>query len=163
MIFKADWRAGPSAGAREQGASTLVDPTKSPNPIDIAVGARVKATRVAKGISQANLAQRLRLTFQQVQKYERGANRISASKIVEIAQTLGVDPAVFFKGLGARGAEDIDFSFFSAPGITELLVAYRRLSPREQRALLRLAHELGDTEDESSDLAALDEVGKTSR
>ena len=56
------------------------DADRTPNPVDLHVGARVRMRRKQKGISQEALANRLKLTFQQVQKYERGANRISASR-----------------------------------------------------------------------------------
>jgi transcriptional regulator with XRE-family HTH domain len=72
---------------------------RSPNPIDVHVGARVRMRRKMKGISQEALAGKLKLTFQQVQKYERGTNRISASKLYEIARALDVTIAEFFEGL----------------------------------------------------------------
>ena len=62
--------------------------SKSPNPVDLHVGGRVRMRRKMLGISQERLAEALGLTFQQVQKYERGANRISASKLYEIARFL---------------------------------------------------------------------------
>lgn len=73
--------------------------TRSPNPIDLHVGARVRLRRRTLGLSQEQLAAALGLTFQQVQKYERGANRISASKLYETARTLRVAISFFFEGL----------------------------------------------------------------
>ena len=70
-----------------------------PHPVDTHVGGVLRDLRTARGLSQSDLAVRLGLSFQQVQKYERGANRISASKLFELAQILGEDPAVFFAGL----------------------------------------------------------------
>ena len=67
--------------------------------IDVHVGARIRLRRKALGITQEHLAQHLGLTFQQVQKYERGANRVSASKLYEIARILRVPIAFFFEGL----------------------------------------------------------------
>ncbi len=64
-----------------------------PDPIDIAVGGRIRGRRVALGVSQTALAKALGLTFQQVQKYEKGANRVSASTLVRIARELGVTVA----------------------------------------------------------------------
>src|SRR6476660_10166011 len=69
-----------------------------PHPVDIHVGARVKKRRTELGISQEKLAEALGLTFQQVQKYERAANRISASRLYRIGMTLGVDVPFFFEG-----------------------------------------------------------------
>jgi transcriptional regulator with XRE-family HTH domain len=86
---------------------------RAPNPIDVHVGLQVRLRRKDLKISQEKLAEALGLTFQQVQKYERGANRISASKLYEIARALQVPIGWFFEGLsdptlvgGAqRGAE----------------------------------------------------------
>lgn len=73
--------------------------TDAPNPVDVHVGAKVRARRKELGLSQGDLATTLGLTFQQVQKYERGSNRISASKLFESARLLKVAPAYFFDGL----------------------------------------------------------------
>src|SRR5271154_42401 len=82
-----------------------VDPDRSPNPIDIHVGLQVRLRRKELKISQEKLADQLGLTFQQVQKYERGANRISASKLYEIARALRVSIVWFFEGLDDPTAE----------------------------------------------------------
>ena len=76
-----------------------MEPQKSPNPVDIHVGGRVRLRRRMLGLSQERLAGALGLTFQQVQKYERGSNRISASKLYEIARFLSAPVAYFFEGL----------------------------------------------------------------
>ena len=73
--------------------------------IDIHAGARVRMRRKALKISQQELAKHLNLTFQQVQKYERGSNRISASKLFEIAQVLQVPVAFFFEGFPQEGVK----------------------------------------------------------
>ena len=76
-----------------------------PHPVDACVGLAVRELRKARGRSQAELARAIGLTFQQVQKYERGANRISASKLVEIGAFLDAPVACFFDGLpGQRAA-----------------------------------------------------------
>ncbi len=74
------------------------------NPVDLHVGGRVRMRRKFLGLSQTDLADALGLTFQQVQKYERGSNRISASKLFEIARTLKVPVAYFFEGYGHNEA-----------------------------------------------------------
>jgi transcriptional regulator with XRE-family HTH domain len=79
--------------------SDKTDDSRSPNPIDVHVGRRVRQRRKALGVTQERLAADLGLTFQQVQKYERGANRISASKLYEIAASLSAPVAYFFDGL----------------------------------------------------------------
>ena len=78
---------------------------RAPNPIDIHVGLQVRLRRKELKISQEKLAEALGLTFQQVQKYERGSNRISASKLFEIARALQVPIGWFFEGLSGTGAE----------------------------------------------------------
>ena len=71
---------------------------KSPNPIDKHVGARVRMRRLMVGMSQGKLGEALDVTFQQVQKYEKGANRIGASRLQQLARVLDVPPSYFFEG-----------------------------------------------------------------
>lgn len=73
--------------------------TKSPNPIDIHVGSRVRLRRMMVGMSQERLGEKLNLTFQQVQKYEKGANRIGASRLFTIASILDVPVQFFFEDM----------------------------------------------------------------
>ncbi|MGP1276356.1 MAG: helix-turn-helix domain-containing protein [Caulobacterales bacterium] len=70
--------------------------------IDVHVGHRVRLKRQSMGLSQQELGERLGITFQQLQKYERGANRISAGKLFELSQALGVNVAWFFEGVTAN-------------------------------------------------------------
>src|SRR4051812_14824824 len=70
--------------------------TETPNPIDVRVGARLRLRRNMLGLSQEKLGEAIGLTFQQVQKYERGANRIGASRLHELSQLLDVPVAFFF-------------------------------------------------------------------
>ena len=76
-------------------------PAKRPSPVDIAVGRNMRIWRLAKGLSQAQLAERLGITFQQVQKYETGANRIGTGRLVKVAAVLGVPISVLFEGANA--------------------------------------------------------------
>ncbi len=86
-------------------------PRKTPNPIDIHVGSRVRMRRMLIGMSQERLGDQLGLTFQQVQKYEKGANRIGASRLFQIAQSLGVPVDYFYDGLQLEeGAGQSGFS-----------------------------------------------------
>jgi transcriptional regulator with XRE-family HTH domain len=71
---------------------------KAPSPVDRYVGSRVRIRRVAVGLSQEKLGEALGVTFQQVQKYEKGSNRISASRMQNISQVLGVPVSYFFDG-----------------------------------------------------------------
>ena len=79
--------------------------TGIPNPIDIHVGKRIRMRRLLLGMNQETLANALGLTFQQVQKYEGGANRVSASRLSATADILGVSVSYFFGDLPVAGAE----------------------------------------------------------
>ena len=107
------------------------------NPVDLHVGSRVRMRRKILGVSQQRLADSLGLTFQQVQKYERGANRISASKLYAMATTLQAPVSYFFEGLaepqaGVPGeAGDASTlavqSFLNTPEGLELAALFARL------------------------------------
>ena len=77
--------------------------TGVPDPVDVHVGTRIRTRRLLLGMNQETLATALGLTFQQVQKYEGGANRVSASRLAEMAEVLGVPVAYFFRDLEAAG------------------------------------------------------------
>ena len=70
---------------------------RSPNQTDVYIGKRMKMQRLARGLSQTDIAKRLGITFQQIQKYERGVNRVGAGRLQEMANLLGVTPAFFFE------------------------------------------------------------------
>jgi transcriptional regulator with XRE-family HTH domain len=82
--------------------------TGVPDPVDVHVGARIRTRRLLLGMNQETLANALGLTFQQVQKYEGGANRVSASRLAEVAQVLGVTVSYFFNDLGLAGETEAD-------------------------------------------------------
>jgi transcriptional regulator with XRE-family HTH domain len=127
-----------------------------PNPVDLHVGARVRIRRKALGVSQEKVAHALGLTFQQVQKYERGTNRISASKLFEIATFLEVPVAYFFEGLSGQndilGAETAaerhvhDF-LMSAEGL-ELASLLPRLKGKQRRRILELVRTLAEVDED---------------
>jgi transcriptional regulator with XRE-family HTH domain len=72
-----------------------------PNPIDVHVGARIRLRRTLLGISQMALAETIGLTFQQVQKYEKGSNRVSSSRLMDVANALDVSIPYFFEEMSA--------------------------------------------------------------
>ncbi len=76
---------------------------KQPNPVDIHVGARVRLRRTMLGMSQTALAEQLGITFQQVQKYEKGTNRMGASRLQQTASVLSVPPGWFFEDAPGSG------------------------------------------------------------
>jgi transcriptional regulator with XRE-family HTH domain len=89
---------------------------KAPNPTDKHVGSRVRMRRMMLGMSQEKLGDALGLTFQQVQKYEKGANRIGASRLQQIAQILQVPVSFFFEGApSAPGPQPVGFSEAPSP------------------------------------------------
>lgn len=76
------------------------------HPVDVHVGQKLKSLRLSRGQTQTEIAVGLGISFQQVQKYELGRNRISASKLFEISRILDVSPAYFFDGLEGEVAEN---------------------------------------------------------
>jgi transcriptional regulator with XRE-family HTH domain len=82
-------------------------PTKAPNPVDKYVGSRVRMRRIMLGMSQEKLGEALGLTFQQVQKYEKGTNRVGASRIAQISEILQVPVSFLFEG-GPTGSAGTD-------------------------------------------------------
>ena len=134
--------------------------TRTPNVVDIHVGGRVRMRRKMLGISQETLADALGLTFQQVQKYERGANRVSASKLYEIAKTLQVPVSFFFDGLAdpvanesddvGAAADRIITDFLNTPEGLELAEMFPKIGRgRVRRQVLDLVRAMAD--DESRD------------
>ena len=79
--------------------------TKLPDPVDVHVGRRVKMRRMMLDLSQSDLGKKSRITFQQIQKYEKGVNRVSASRLQEFSKCLGVPVSFFFEGLSSNGAK----------------------------------------------------------
>lgn len=133
-------------------------PTKvrasAPDPIDVAVGARIRLKRIELGLSQGSLADALGLSFQQVQKYERGNNRISASMLVKAAAHLNVPASSLLgEGEGDVGHPNPALSLLSQPGTAFFLATYCKLSPRERQAVRVLAQSLAG-DDPVSDTAA---------
>jgi transcriptional regulator with XRE-family HTH domain len=118
---------------------------RSRDPIDVEVAKRVRTLRLRRGLSQTELSEALGVTFQQVQKYERGANRISAGRLSRIAKVLGVPVAFFFADFKGRRREPaqalaVDFEFLQTGGAMRLIRAYARIDDRGTRlALVRLA------------------------
>jgi transcriptional regulator with XRE-family HTH domain len=120
---------------------------KSPNPIDIYVGSRIRMRRMMIGMSQEKLGDALDLTFQQVQKYEKGTNRVGASRLQQISNALGVNPAFFFEEAsssprdrradGADPAPNFVSDFLATSDGLALVKAFARIeSPKIRRAIV---------------------------
>jgi len=118
---------------------------KSPDAIDRLVGRNIRIQRLAKGLSQTDLAAQLGVSFQQVQKYERGANRIGAGRLVRIAGTLDVSLLTLFEGIdGAHGPDGPSPQALLAQPLHLCLVqAFSRLEDGEvRRALVSLVRHM---------------------
>jgi transcriptional regulator with XRE-family HTH domain len=132
-------------------------PKKVPNPIDRHVGARVRMRRLLVSMSQEKLGEALGITFQQIQKYEKGANRIGASRLQQIAKILGVPVEFFFEGAPAGdGAPAAGFSDLPQPSFmsefmatsegVQLTRAFVRISdPQVRRRLVELVETIADS------------------
>ncbi|MEQ1617046.1 MAG: helix-turn-helix transcriptional regulator [Terricaulis sp.] len=132
------------------------------NAIDLHVGKRLRRRRRLLGLTQQQLAESIGIRFQQIQKYECGANRVTASRLYELAVALNVPVNYFFEGLqatpaipGAPGAPANDRDLIAADVLSqketlELIRAYYKLGERPRRRLLDLAKAL---QDENTDAA----------
>jgi transcriptional regulator with XRE-family HTH domain len=126
------------------------DNATSPHPVDRFVGRRVSEKRIALGYNQGDLARALGLTFQQIQKYEKGSNRISASKLWLIAGFFGVDIGYFFEGLQRDTAEGTPDPTVPTPNLdyppTRMTLEVASLAPqlsnRQQKITLELMREM---------------------
>jgi transcriptional regulator with XRE-family HTH domain len=112
-----------------------------PDPVDVYVGRRVRMRRMMLNMSQEKLADHFGLTFQQLQKYEKGTNRISSSRLVQIASALKVPVAFFFEGAPgttdkAKPERDLIGEFFSSPYATELADNYVKIKLNSSRLVV---------------------------
>jgi transcriptional regulator with XRE-family HTH domain len=121
-------------------------PRRSRDPRDLEVAKRVRALRLQRGISQTELGGVLDVTFQQVQKYETGTNRISAGRLQQIAEVLDVPVTYLYAGLDGNGKEhattsgDGEFDLLQSAHAIRLVRAYSRIPDRAVRLkLLKLA------------------------
>jgi transcriptional regulator with XRE-family HTH domain len=128
---------------------------EGPNPVDTFVGTKVKSRRLMLGLSQEELAKSIGLTFQQVQKYERGTNRISVSRLVDISRALkapleyfidgtlalgGVKKASYNRGFGESKQEALEPDPMTRKDVTELVRAYQSIqTPQLKKQLLEMA------------------------
>lgn len=128
--------------------------------IDVVIGKRLRTLRNALKISQGKLGEDVGISFQQVQKYERGANRISASRLYQIAKALGVDVNVFYEDFvtepkgeaAAAGLSESGTPYRAGPSghdedVRELLAAFSRIqNPALRASVLNMARSIADSE-----------------
>ena len=135
-------------------------PNGKPHPVDIHVGKRLRMKRTLCGLSQGAVGQAVGLTFQQLQKYERGANRIGASRLYDLGQALGVPVSYFFDDMpetlaetsseARRNAElghTAEFDVMEKRDALELVRAYYKLNDNQRKRLFELVKSMGVTED----------------
>jgi transcriptional regulator with XRE-family HTH domain len=134
---------------------------KTPNPVDKHVGSRVRMRRVLVGLSQEKLGDSLGVTFQQVQKYEKGTNRIGASRLQQISKVLGVPVSFFFdeapdagqrgEGFAESPSSDYVVDFLSTSEGIALNRAFLRVGdPKVRRRIVDLVAALGAAEEEQA-------------
>lgn len=128
--------------------TTTITEESAPHPLDVALGSRIRLRRRELGLSQEQLARQVGITFQQVQKYEHGTNRVSFSRLVEIAQALHCGVMDIVGDLDKSRVSSMfsrHVSRLNEPGAAELLEAYAAIqSPRHRRAILNLAKQLAE-------------------
>jgi transcriptional regulator with XRE-family HTH domain len=125
--------------------------TKTPDAVDIQIGKLIRSQRLALAMSQTTLAEKLGLAFQQVQKYEKGINRVGSGRLAKIADALGVEPSYFFSGNGnagnghsnSGGAEIL--TLIGTAGAMKLLRAFAEIKDANaRRTVVLLAEALRD-------------------
>ena len=132
---------------------------KAPNPIDKHVGSRVRMRRMMLAMSQEKLGDALGLTFQQVQKYEKGTNRISASRLQQVCHTLQVPVAFFFEGAPSLQGQDGPRADAPSPAyVSDFLATSEGLSltkafmrikqPKLRRRIVDLVEEIAGEDDD---------------
>ena len=113
------------------------------HPVDIYVGKRVRQRRWMVGMTQQQLAERVGIKFQQIQKYETGANRVSASRLWDIARVLSVPVSFFFEGLHSRQEEArVTGDVVADKEALELVRSYYNIPENQRRQLFELARVL---------------------
>lgn len=132
----------------------MSDKKKTPNPIDVHVGSRIRLRRTMLGMSQEKLGESLGITFQQVQKYEKGTNRVGASRLQNIARILNVPAAFFFEdapgenveaGGLAESSTSYVVNFLSSSEGLQLNRAFVKISdPKVRRRIIDLVRALAN-------------------
>jgi transcriptional regulator with XRE-family HTH domain len=121
-------------------------PARMPDPLDVMVGARIRVFRIHRRISQTDLAEQIGVTFQQVQKYEKGTNRIGASRLSRIAAVLGISVGELFESSEEKAGDSaLLFQLLAEPGALRILKAYSRTSDsRVRHAIAELVEGIAD-------------------
>ena len=114
-------------------------------PLDAMVGAKIRMFRINRGMSQTALAEQVGVSFQQVQKYEKGANRVGASRLSQIASVLGITVGELFESSQEKiAAANSPVHLLAEPGALRVLKAYLRTNSRVRLAIARLVESIAD-------------------
>jgi transcriptional regulator with XRE-family HTH domain len=135
--------------------ASVIGVKNQPRPVDSHVGSRIRLRRKMIGMSQETLAGRIGLTFQQVQKYERGTNRVGASRLQQIADALETTPAWFFEGassaaesptgnIAGQAADAVYSAFLEDPLAAPLMRGFVKLRPTLKRRIVELVAAAGE-------------------
>ena len=124
-------------------------PESRPSPVDVHVGARIRLRRTLMGMSQERLGDALGLTFQQVQKYERGINRVGASRLFDLSRILDVPISFFYDNMDPAQASSGSAGFGGVQGFAEGQDSYgsgtdENMSKRETLELVRAYYRIAD-------------------
>ena len=114
--------------------------------VDIHVGQKVRQRRWLMGMTQQQLAAEVGIKFQQIQNYETGMNRVSASRLWDISRVLGVSPSYFFEGIDDQPVEGSEEELLKRKETLELLRTYYQIPEEQRKKLLSLAQALGQTQ-----------------
>lgn len=106
--------------------------TDAPHPIDVKVGKQIRTLRLMRGLSQAEVAEKLGISFQQLQKYETGFNRISASRLFELAEVLDYSMSRFFETVDTRAEAEISEMDIETARVAALLTRIPSNEAKEQ-------------------------------
>jgi transcriptional regulator with XRE-family HTH domain len=149
------WMTDGASSRRQNDLRTKTVAKKQANPIDIQVGNRVRIRRMLIGMSQEKLGDLLGLTFQQVQKYEKGVNRIGAGRLFEVSRILNVTIDFFYEGVSAAGQPESDgapvMEFVSSGEGLQLALAFMKIKDAKVRKrMLDLVKSLVDEEEQKA-------------
>jgi transcriptional regulator with XRE-family HTH domain len=118
---------------------------RTPDPMDVFVGARIRILRKHRGMSQVELAGKIGVTFQHVQKYEKGTNRVGAGRLSRIASVLGVSVGELFEPSENKSAAISPFRLLAEGDALRVLTAFSRTTnPRLRRAITKLLESVAD-------------------
>ncbi len=162
MIKKNAGKTGEAPQKTAARSSAKKSSAKKPNPIDTHVGSRVRLRRMVLGMSQEKLGSLLGLTFQQVQKYEKGTNRIGASRLFRLAEVLDVPVSFFYDELQSGGTgeaagfaepktESSIVEFMNSREGVELNRAFVKITdPKVRRSIIDLVRNLSEKDSQAS-------------